>query len=139
MIILDTNVISELMKGDQCSKNVFNWTSKQLISNLFTTTINQAEILYGISILPQGKRRNRLQESADLMFKLDFNERVLPFDQKAAVSFAKIASHRRKIGQAISQADAQIAAICHSHNATLATRNTNDFKHCNIALINPWV
>lgn len=137
MIILDTNVLSELMKGDQCSKNVFNWTSRQPITHLFTTTITQAEILYGISILPQGKRQNRLQQSADLMFRLDFDKRVLSFDQKAAVSFAKIASHRRKIGQPICQADAQIAAICHSHNATLATRNTNDFKHCNIALINP--
>ncbi|NET85203.1 MAG: type II toxin-antitoxin system VapC family toxin [Moorea sp. SIO1F2] len=138
MIILDTNVISELMKGNNCSFSVSNWTSQQLITNLYTTTITQAEILYGIAILPQGKRQYELQKAANLMFTEDFSGRILSFDQKAAVSFALIASERRKIGQPISQADAQIAAICLIHNATLATRNVDDFKNCNIAITNPW-
>ena len=138
MIILDTNVISELMKGKKCSVNVFNWTSEQLISNLFTTTITQGEILYGIAILPPGKRQNELKQAANLMFTEDFLDRILSFDKKAAVNFVKIASQRRKTGQPISQADAQIAAICYSHNAALATRNVDDFKNCNISLINPW-
>ncbi|MGB5635577.1 MAG: type II toxin-antitoxin system VapC family toxin [Waterburya sp.] len=138
MIILDTNVISELMKGNQCSANVFNWTSGQLMTNLFTTTITQAEILYGIAILPQGKRQDELKKTADLMFKEDFSGRILSFDQKAALYFAQIASQRRKMGQPISQADTQIASICYSQNATIATRNVDDFKNCNIAIINPW-
>ncbi|NET59813.1 MAG: type II toxin-antitoxin system VapC family toxin [Symploca sp. SIO2E6] len=138
MIILDTNVISELMRGNQCSENVFNWTSEQSLTNLFTTTITQSEILYGIAILPQGKRRDKLQQAANLIFTEDFSERILSFDQKAAVNFAKIASQRRKIGRHISQSDAQIAAICYSHHASLATRNIDDFQSCNIAIINPW-
>ncbi len=72
------------------------------------------------------------------MFTEDFSGRILSFDQTAAVSFAEIASQRRRTGQPISQADAQIAAICLSHNATLATRNIEDFINCNIAIINPW-
>jgi predicted nucleic acid-binding protein len=138
MIILDTNVISELMKGKKCSENVYNWTSQQNISNLFTTTITQAEILYGIAILPQGKRQNELLKKANLMFAEDFSERILSFNQKAAVAFAKIAAQRRKKGQPITQADAQIAAICYSHNATIATRNVDDFVGCDITIINPW-
>lgn len=138
MIILDTNVISELMKGQKCSENVYNWTSKQPINQLFTTTITQAEILYGIAILPQGKRQNELQKSANLMFAEDFLGRILPFDQIAAIAFAKIASQRRLNGQPISQADAQIAAICYTHNAKIATRNVDDFINCDISIINPW-
>lgn len=138
MIILDTNVISELMKGNQCSENVFEWTSKQLLTNLFTTTITQAEVLYGISILPLGKRQEELNKIAELIFNEDFSGRILSFDQKAAVHFAQIASHRRKIGQPISHADAQIASICSSQNAIIATRNVDDFKNCSIDIINPW-
>ncbi len=102
MIILDTNVISELMKGDKCSTNVYNWTSKQNINNLLNTTITQAEILYGIAILPQGKRKNELVKQANLMFIEDFFNRILSFDEKAANAFADIASRRRKKGQPIS-------------------------------------
>jgi hypothetical protein len=138
MIILDTNIISELMKCQKCSENVYNWTSQQPINNLFTTTITQAEILYGIAILPQGKRQNELQKAANLMFAEDFLGRILFFDQKAAIAFAKIASIRRKNGQPISQADASIAAICYSNNAILATRNVKDFTDCNIIIVNPW-
>ena len=138
MIILDTNVIYELMKGDKCSTNVYNWTSKQNINNLFTTTITQAEILYGIAILPQGKRKNKLVKQANLMFIEDFFNRILSFDEKAANAFADIASRRRKKGQPISQADAQIAAICYCYKASIATRNVEDFINCNIEIINPW-
>ena len=72
------------------------------------------------------------------MFEEDFKNRIIPFDQKAAVAFAKIASQRRKKGQPISQADAQIAAICYSYQATIATRNIDDFINCDIDIINPW-
>ncbi len=77
MIILDTNIISELMKGNKCSENVYNWTAQQNINNLFTTTITQAEILYGIAILPQGKKQTELRERANLMFEEDFKNRII--------------------------------------------------------------
>lgn len=137
MIILDTNVISELMKP-QGSTIVYEWVAAQPIKKLFSTTITQAEILYGIALLPTGKRRDKLTEIAQKMLTEDFEDRILPFDQQAAICFAKIASQRRQNGIPISQADAQIAAICSAKQATLATRNVTDFSGCEIAIINPW-
>ncbi|OUL37220.1 VapC toxin family PIN domain ribonuclease [Nostoc sp. T09] len=137
MIILDTNVVSELMKPNK-SEIVRNWAAQQSLMNLFTTTITQAEILYGIALLPAGKRRDGLSQAAQLMFLEDFAGRVLPFDQTAAVAFANIASQRRQNGNPISQADAQIAAICYIHAGTIATRNVSDFEGCGISIINPW-
>ena len=137
MIVLDTNVLSELMKR-RGSQFVRNWAAQQPVMSLFTTTITQAEILYGIAILPQGKRRDELTQSAYLMFAEDFSSRVLPFDEAAAVAFASIAAQRRANGNPISQADAQIAAICSSRQATIATRNVSDFAGCGISIINPW-
>jgi len=137
MIILDTNVLSELIKL-QGSTVVRNWVSRQPVTSLFTTTITQAEILYGIAILPDGKRKYELYQAATLMFVEDFVGRVLPFDEPAAVAFANISAQRRVSGTPISQADAQIAAICYSRNATIATRNVADFAGCGIFIINPW-
>ncbi len=137
MIILDTNVLSELIKP-QGSTVVRNWASIQPVTSLFTTTITQAEILYGIGILPEGKRKYELYQAATLMFVEDFVGRVLPFDESAAVAFANISAQRRGSGTPISQADAQIAAICYSRNATIATRNVADFAGCGIFIINPW-
>lgn len=137
MIILDTNVLSELMKPKK-SEKVRNWAVKQSLTTLFITTITQAEILYGIALLPEGKRRSELSQAAHLMFLEDFTGRILPFDQAAAVAFANIASQRRYKGIPISQADAQIAAICYVHAATIATRNVSDFQECGISIINPW-
>ncbi|WP_107671023.1 type II toxin-antitoxin system VapC family toxin [Cyanothece sp. BG0011] len=137
MIILDTNVISELMKP-QGSTIVYQWVAVQPIKQLFTTTITQAEILYGIALLPIGKRQKQLTKIAQKMFTEDFEDRILAFDQQAAICFAKIASQRRQKGIPISQADAQIAAICAAKQATLATRNVTDFRDCEIVIINPW-
>jgi predicted nucleic acid-binding protein len=137
MIILDTNVLSELMKK-QGSRIVRTWTAQQSVQDLFTTTVTQAEILYGIAILTEGKRKYELYQAANLMFAEDFAGRVLPFDGSAAVAFAKISAARRLDGFPISQADAQIAAICYSHNAAIATRNVDDFVGCGIFIINPW-
>ncbi|MEM7761529.1 MAG: type II toxin-antitoxin system VapC family toxin [Cyanobacteria bacterium P01_A01_bin.40] len=137
MIILDTNVLSELMKS-QPDLSVANWIAKHKATNLFITTLTQAEILYGLEILPMGKRRIALKAAAIAMFEQDFSERILPFDINAAQLFATIAAKRRKIGLPISQIDAQIAAIALSHQATLATRNVKDFEECNLDLVNPW-
>jgi predicted nucleic acid-binding protein len=137
MIVLDTNVLSELMhpKG---ALVVRQWVASQAISNLFTTTITQAEILYGIALLPAGKRQTELSQAAELMFAEDFYGRILSFDEAAAIAFGKIAAKRRKLGKPISQADAQIASICYSRQGILATRNVSDFEGCGIAIINPW-
>ena len=137
MIVLDTNVLSELMKS-QPDKSVVRWIGENQATSLFITTLTQAEILYGLEILPAGKRRTALKKAAKAMFELDFAGRILPFDTNAAQLFATIAAERRKIGRPISQIDAQIAAIARSHNATLVTRNVDDFEECGIEIINPW-
>ncbi len=137
MIVLDTNVLSELMNS-KGSLVVRQWVAAQPINNFFTTTITQAEILYGIALLPPGKRQTELAQASELMFAEDFGGRILPFDEIAAIAFARIASNRRRMGKPISQADAQIASICYTRQATLATRNVSDFEGCDITIINPW-
>ena len=137
MIILDTNVVSEAMKPAPAAA-VFRWLSSQPASKLFVTTVTQAEILYGLELLPKGRRRAALQSTAEAMFEVDFAGRILPFDSDAARILPDIAASRRASGRPIAQLDAQIAAIARSRGAELATRNTADFEHCGITLINPW-
>ena len=137
MIVLDTNVLSELMKPTS-SENVRNWFARQTETNLFTTAINQSEILYGIAALPEGKRREGLQQTAREMFAEDYAGRILPFDSEAAIAFAAIASERKRLGRPISEADARIAAICYAREAAIATRNVADFENCGISIVNPW-
>jgi toxin FitB len=137
MIVLDTNVLSELMKP-QGSQAVKAWVKAQPRNSLFITTITQAEILYGIAILPIGAKRQILQDSTQAMLREDFLDKILFFDSQSANYFAIIASHRRGQGKPICQFDAQIAAICRTHQATLATRNVDDFTDCQIEVINPW-
>jgi len=137
MIILDTNVLSELMKANP-STNVMGWTAAQPPSSLFTTTITQAEILYGLELLPDGVRREALADAVAGMFDKDFSGRVLSFDGPAAQAYAVIAAERRQAGRPIAQFDAQIAAITRSRGAAVATRNASDFKGCGIHVVNPW-
>jgi predicted nucleic acid-binding protein len=105
---------------------------------LAVTAITEAEIFYGIELLPAGKRKNHFLSMAEAMFAEDFRGRTLPFDSEAARLYAKIAAARRAKGKPISPADAQIAAIVRAHNATLATRNLADFETCGIHIVNPW-
>ncbi len=137
MIVLDTNVLSEVMRPAPAAM-VLRWLAAQPASGLFTTTITQAEILYGIELMPRGKRRAALESAVDAMFAEDFADRILPFDSDAARVFPQIAGPRRALGRPIAQWDAQIAAIARSRGAALATRNTEDFEDCGIALLNPW-
>ena len=137
MIILDTNVLSELMRPAPDGL-VVQWMDTQPNASLFTTTVTQAEILYGVSVLPAGKRKQGLAAAVDAMFEQDFKGRVLPFDSPAAVAFAAICADRVRLGRPISQFDAQIAAIVRSRGAALATRNTPDFAECGIQVIDPW-
>lgn len=137
MIILDTNVISETMQSTP-SPRVLEWWSKQPAADLFITTITVAEILYGIELLPEGKRRAALLAGAHRLFGKVFFGRILSFDEDSARAFAEIAAGCRKQGRPLAEFDAQIAAITRSQRATLATRNTPDFEHCGIRLANPW-
>ena len=137
--ILDTNVLSEVMRPSP-SDLALRWMSaRRAIDPVFITTITVAEILYGIELLPHGKRREKLSTESDAMFREDFVGRILAFDEAAARSFAHLASERRRLGRPISELDAQIAAIAQVHNATLATRNVADFEGCGIRLVNPWM
>lgn len=137
MIVLDTNVLSELMKP-RPEPRVVGWVGGHPTGSLFTTTLTRAEILYGIALLDAGRRRDRLGEAARAIFAVDFRGRVLPFDEDASELYAEIASDRRKAGRPISAFDAQIAAIARSRGALLATRNAGDFEGCGVELEDPW-
>jgi predicted nucleic acid-binding protein len=137
MIVWDTNVVSELMRPEP-SAQVVEWTDRQSVDEVFITAITVAELLYGIGRLPTGRRRNELFESFEGMVTEDFERRVLPFDGVAAVHYADIVVERERIGRPISMADAQIAAICRSHGAAVATRNVDDFADVGVDIVNPW-
>lgn len=137
MIVLDTNVLSEIMSPSPAPA-VYRWLAREAPDQLFTTAVSMAEILQGIELLPAGKRRTGLLTAAQAMFTELFPGRILPFHEDAARAFAPIAVHRRQRGRPISLFDAQIAAIAKAHGATLATRDTRDFQDCGLTLINPW-
>lgn len=137
MILLDTNVLSELMRPAP-DPGVERWLAGQPDASVFISAITEAELRYGAALLPGGKRRSALVAEIEGMLEEDFNGRILPFDSLAARAFAAIASDRRHAGKPISQADARIAAIARSRGASLATRNVPDFDGCGIEVINPW-
>jgi predicted nucleic acid-binding protein len=137
MIILDTNVLSELMRPKPSSR-VVAWVAKQAGAELFTTSITEAEIFYGIELLAKGKRREELLAAAEAMFAEDLAGRVFGLESDAARVFSRIAAQRRALGSAISHADAQIAAIAQARRAKLATRNVIDFRDCDLDLVDPW-
>jgi hypothetical protein len=117
---------------------VTKWVGAQHATSLFTTSVTEAEMRYGLAILPLGRRRKQLEAAVDGLFREDLAGRILPFDSAAACAFASLAAQRRKVGRPISQLDAQIAGIALTRGATLATRNTTDFAMCGIELIDPW-
>jgi toxin FitB len=137
VIILDTNVLSEALKPSP-SDIVDAWVARQDQRELYITTVTQAEILYGIERLPFGRRRTRLEQTAEHFFLDEFADRILPLDEAAAREYPVIAAGRAAIGRPIAQFDALIAAITRASGATLATRNTRDFTGCGVRLINPW-
>lgn len=137
MIILDTNVISELMKPspDQAVKD---WIARQKPINLAIGTITIAEIQYGILLLPRGKRRFQLQVNFEAFIDGAFLGRVFAFDEASAYIFSQIAAERKKSGFNTDSVDLMIAAIAKHHKADIATRNVKDFEGCGIGVVNPW-
>jgi predicted nucleic acid-binding protein len=136
MIVLDTNVVSELMRATP-EPTVLAWLQQTSSTGLYTTAVTVAEIRYGIARLPEGRRRQTLHQAADEIFAA-FPRQVLPFDLAAASAYADVAAGRERDGNPISGFDGQIAAICRSQAAVLATRNTKDFTDTGISLIDPW-
>ena len=136
MVVLDTNVLSEAMRASP-DPTVAAWLTGQDPSDLFTTSISEAEIFLGIAVLPDGRRKKDLQEAAERVFAL-FASRTLPFDSFAARSFSRIVAMRRMAGRPINDFDAQIAAIAQSRGMAVATRNVADFRGIEIGLIDPW-
>jgi predicted nucleic acid-binding protein len=137
MILLDTNVVSELMKSTP-EPAVMTWINAIPGATVFVSAVTLAEILYGVALVPDGQRRQGLARAARIVFESYFRGRILSFDSEAAEAFADLAAARRQAGRPISQADAQIAAIARSRGAELATRNVPDFEGCGVEVINPW-
>ncbi|MGH9631861.1 MAG: type II toxin-antitoxin system VapC family toxin [Bryobacteraceae bacterium] len=137
MIVLDTNVLSEALRPSP-SVVVLRWLAAQEPMDVFMTTITQAEVLYGVEVLPAGRRRTRLYNAIEKLFSDEFQGRILSFDEESARVFAKIVSGREAMGRPISQFDAMIAAISRSRRAAVATRNISDYQDCGVRIINPW-
>lgn len=137
MFLIDTNVISELMRATPDS-SVLSWFSTQDPSTLYLSAVTEAELRTGIAILPAGQRREGLKVALDATISEDFEGRILPFDTDAAKTYAEIASMRRAAGRPIADADCQIAAIARASGAIVATRNLRDFEGCGVELVNPW-
>ena len=138
MIVLDTNVLSEALKPSP-SRTVLDWLSSQEPWSVYVTAITQAELLYGIEVLPSGKRKSHLSVVITQLFAEDFSGRVLAFDGEAAAVFAKVVAGRKSGRRPISQFDAMIAAIARSRGAAVATRDASDFRDCGIRVVNPWL
>jgi hypothetical protein len=136
MIVLDTNVVSELMRPLPAPV-VLTWLRHQEPGDLFTTAITAAEVRYGIARLPDGRRRAGLMRAADEALAA-FPDQILPFDATAATAYADVVARCERIGSPIDGFDAQIAAICQACGARLATRNTKDFRDTGIELTDPW-
>ena len=137
MIILDTNVVSELMRSEP-APSVASWVRDRDRRELRTTAVTLAEVRYGIARLLDGRRKQILLAAADEIFSA-FADQVLPVDTAAAEHYAVIASSRERAGKPIAGFDALIAAVCRSHGATLATRNVSDFEGTGIEIIDPWL
>jgi len=137
MIILDTNIVSEMMKT-AASRTVLDWLNIQDAGSLYLTTITIAEIDYGLRLLPDGQRRRLLTERFNLFVARAFDQRILNFDEASAHAYGDIMGHRKELGRPISVTDGQIAAIAKTNGFSIATRNIKDFDDSQIMLINPF-
>ncbi len=137
MILLDTNVVSETMRADP-DVRIIHWMDRQLASRLFLSAISVDEIVFGIEVLPPGRRKTRLAE-VFLAITGAFDGRILSLDRKAARESAVFRANRQRIGRPMSLADSQIAGIAKSNDLSLATLNTLDFEHIDLVLRQPLI
>lgn len=138
MILLDTNVISALMKPNP-EPRVTAWIDSQQLEDLCTSTIVAAEILAGLDLMPAGKRRIELCEKAEFMFSSFFGGRLLAFNLAGARAYGRVVKSAREAGRPMDEMDVLIAASALAHDAQLATRNTSHFEQSGVRLINPWL
>jgi predicted nucleic acid-binding protein len=138
MTLLDTNVLSELMRPAPEAR-VLAWMDAQPPEEIWISAVTIGEIRLGLALLPNGRRKSHLTAIADTMFREDFGDSCLPYDAAAAEQYAAIVSRRTRAGHPISVEDAQVAAIARSAGLALATRNTKDFTDVDdLVLVNPW-
>jgi len=137
MFVLDTNVLSAVM-GSQPVPEVAAWVAAQSEEQLFTTSVCQAEILAGVEVMPEGRRRRSLEAVAKAIFADVFDGRVLPFDSAAAAACADIFAVRKRAGRPAAPQDLMIAAIARANGASVVTRDTSGFEGCGLTLIDPW-
>jgi hypothetical protein len=137
MIVLDTNVVSEAMKPTG-HPSVRAWLDQQVAETLYLTAISLAELLVGVEVLPEGKRKLGLAGALTELIERLFESRILPFDQEAARAFAPLVGRARAAGHAIAYADGQIAAIASLHGFSVATRDIRPFVATGLRIINPW-
>ena len=137
MFVIDSNVASELMRPVP-TPTVAAWIAERDAEELFLTAVSEAELLYGVAIMPVGRRRTMLEAAMNRWLDLGFIERILPFDRIAARAYAEIAADRRRAGRPIGEADCQIAAISRSRGAVLVTRNVRDFEGTGVDVVDPW-
>jgi predicted nucleic acid-binding protein len=137
VIILDTNIISAVMTAPP-EPSIVLWLNTQSAADLYLTTITLAEIHFGLHAMPDGRRRRALTDRFEQFVATGFAERILTFDEPAALAYAALRAERRAIGRPMSSLDAQIAAIARTRDAAVATRNTRDFDDCGLRLINPY-
>jgi predicted nucleic acid-binding protein len=137
VILLDTNVLSELMRP-RPEPRVIAWLNAQSAMRVHTGAPNEAEILTGIGLLPRGKRREALAKAARALFDDELDGRVLPFSSAAARSYAEIVVVRQTAGRPIATLDAMVAAIAKANGAVVATRNVDDFRDCGVESVSPW-
>ncbi len=136
-VLLDTNVVSELIRKSP-DPAVAAWAAGHALEDLFFSAVGEAELRYGAAILPAGRRRESLVSDIQRMLSDAFDDRVLPFDSRAARAYADIAAMRRSAGRTVPPADCQIAAIARSRNMAVATRNVRDFDDTDIKVVDPW-
>ena len=137
MHVIDTNVASELMRPSPAPA-VAAWIAGRDAEALYLTAVSEAELLYGVAIMPAGRRRNELEAAMARWLDVGFAGRILPFDSAAARAYAEIAAGRRSAGRPIAPADCQIAAIARSRGMAVATRNVRDVGDINVEVVDPW-
>ena len=137
MFLLDTNVVSELLRPSP-DAGVETWVGDLQATDLYFSAVGEAELRYGVASLPTGRRQAALLSAIDAIMREDFVNRILPFDSHAAREFADIAAARRSAGRTVAPSDCQIGAIARSRDMTVVTRNVRHFAHMDIEVVSPW-